>query len=274
MNSVETTTFAATAGFPFTACVGVTGPDETLAVQGDHERVLPLASVTKPLTAWGTLVAIERGVVGLGDPGGPAGSTIGNLLDHTSGLPFEGDEPQRAPGERRIYSNTGFDVLAEHVADAVGRDFSDWLEWEVVRPLGMAFADVRGRASAGAHASIDDLLVFGREVLRPTLISAELRDRALTVSRPGLPGVVPGYGSFRDNQWGLGFELHDHKHPHWMGDALPPETAGHFGGMGSFLFIDRSRDLAAAFLSGETFGPHHKRIWPGLTDEIVTRYGA
>lgn len=271
---METTTFAATADFPFTACVGVTDAAQTLAVQGDPQQVLPLASVTKPLTAWGVLVAIERGEMGLDDPAGPAGSTVRHLLDHTSGLPFEGTEPQRRPGQRRIYSNAGFDLLAAHVGEAVGQEFAHWLEWEVVRPLGMAFTDVSGRPSAGALASIDDLLVFGREVLRPTLISPELRDLALTVSSPGLAGIVPGYGSFPDNQWGLGFELHDHKSPHWMGEALPPETAGHFGAMGSFLFIDRSRGLAAAFLSGETFGPDHKRIWPALTDEIVTRYAA
>ncbi|OZB85695.1 serine hydrolase domain-containing protein, partial [Microbacterium sp. 13-71-7] len=176
-------------------------------------------------------------------------------------------------GERRIYSNAGFDALAAHVAEAVGMDFSDWMLREVTLPLGMERTDVTGRPSAGASASIEDLLIFGREVLRPTLIPAALRDLALTVSHQGLRGLVPGYGSFPDNQWGLGFELKGVKSPHWLGDGLPPETAGHFGALGSFLFIDRSRDVAAAFLSGVPFGEEHKRIWPPLTEEIVTRYG-
>lgn len=270
---MQATTFAATEGFPHPALLGVTGPDETLAVQGDSRTILPLASVTKPLTAWGVLVAVERGIVDLDEPAGPTGATVLNLLDHTSGLPMEGAEPLRPVGERRIYSNAGFDTLAAHVADAAGMAFADWMEREVVLPLGMAQTDVTGRPSAGATSSIDDLLIFGREVLRPVLIPVELRDLALTVSQAGLRGIVPGYGAFADNQWGLGFELKGTKSPHWLSDTLPPETAGHFGAQGSFLFIDRSRDLAAAFLSGTPFGEDHKRIWPPLTAEIVSRYG-
>ena len=116
---MDTTHFAATEGFPHTALVGVTGPEATLAVQGDEHAVTPLASVTKLLTAWGVLVAIDHGMLDLDDPAGQDGATVLNLLDHTSGLPREGDEPQKAPGERRIYSNAGFDALAAHVADAV-----------------------------------------------------------------------------------------------------------------------------------------------------------
>lgn len=270
---METTTFAATEDFEHTALVGVTGPDATLAVQGDPQAALPLASVSKPLTAWGVLIAVERGLVDFEEPAGPEGSTLLNLLDHTSGLPFEGEQTQGAPGARRIYSNAGFDALAAHVAAAVGMDFADWMVREVAEPLGMTAIDVTGRPSAGYSASIEDLLIFGREVLRPTLIPAELRDLALMLSREGLRGVVPGYGSFDDNQWGLGFERKGTKSPHWLADSFPPDTAGHFGGQGSFFFVDRSRDLAAAFLSGVTFGDAHKRIWPPLTEEIVTRYG-
>lgn len=274
MSGVESTTFAATDGFPHNALVGVTSPEQTLAVQGDSRAVLPLASVSKPVSAWGVLIAVERGLVDLDEPAGPEGSTLLNLLDHTSGLPFEGDQTQAAPGTRRIYSNAGFDALGAHVAEAVGMPFADWMTREVTVPLGMQDIVVTGRPSAGYRASIDDLLTFAREVLRPALIPVELRDLALMVSRSGLRGVVPGYGSFDDNQWGLGFELKGAKSPHWLSDALPPETAGHFGGQGSFLFIDRSHDLGAAFLSGVAFGDEHKRIWPPLTEEIIARYGS
>ena len=271
---METTTFAATDGFAHTALVGVTGPEQTIAAQGDPHAALALASVSKPLTAWGALIAVERGLIDLDEPAGPEGSTVLNLLDHTSGLPFEGDQSQAAPGTRRIYSNAGFDALGAHIAEAVGTPFSDWMSREVTTPLGMTEIEVTGRPSAGYQASIADLLLFGREVLRPTLIPAALRDLALRVSRPGLRGVVPGYGSFDDNQWGLGFELKGVKSPHWLSDSFAPETAGHFGGQGSFFFVDRSRDLAAAFLSGVAFSDEHKRIWPPLTEEIVSRYGA
>ena len=151
--SVDTTTFRATDGFPHTALVGVTGPERTLAVQGDPRAVLPLASVTKPLTAWGALVAVDRGLVDLDEPAGPAGATVRNLLDHTSGLPMEGEGPLKAPGERRIYSNAGFDALAAHIADAVGMEFADWMLREVTLPLGMDRTDVTGRPSAAAASA-------------------------------------------------------------------------------------------------------------------------
>ena len=270
---MATTTFAATNGFAHPALVGVTGPEQVVAVQGDQHAVLALASVSKPITAWGVLVAVERGLIDLDDPAGPEGSTVLHLLDHTSGLPFEGDATQAAPGARRIYSNAGFDALGAHVAEAAGMPWAEWMKREVAQPLGMNDIDLSGRPSADYRASIADLLTFGREVLRPTLIPVALRDLALMVSQPGLRGVVPGYGSFDDNQWGLGFELKGTKSPHWLSDSFTPETAGHFGGKGSFFFVDRSRDIAAAFLSGVTFGDEHKRIWPPLTDEIAARFG-
>lgn len=267
------TTFAAASDFPHTTLVGVTDAEKTLATSGDPHEVTPLASVTKLITAWGALIAVERGLVSLDEPAGPEGSTVRRLFDHTSGLAMEADGRIRTPGERRIYSNAGIDALAEHVAASAGMAFSEWVAAEVTGPLGMTRTDATGRPSAGASSCIADLLAFGREVLAPTLISDGLRDEALTVSHGGLRGIVPGYGNYADCQWGLGFELKDHKNPHWMGDALPPETAGHFGAKGSFLFVDRSRGIAAAFLSGATFDEHHKRIWPALTDEIVTRFG-
>lgn len=267
------TTFAATADFPHTALVGVTNASHTVAVQGDAHQVMPLASVTKLLTAWGVLVAIDHGELGFEDPTAVEGATVGDLLDHTSGLAFDGDRPRRAPHERRIYSNLGFDAVAKEVEKAVGLSFADWMQREVTGPLGMTETDMTGRPSAGGRSSIHDLLIFGREVLTPTVISPETRDIALTVSQPGLRGVVPGYGGYLDNQWGFGFELKGTKSPHWMGDTLAPTTAGHFGALGSFLFVDLQRNLAAAFLSGVPFSDEHKQIWPGLTDEIVARYG-
>src|SRR5690606_28181890 len=163
-------------GFPHTALVGVTDAEHALAVQGNPRTALPLASVSKPITAWGALIAVERGLVDLDEPAGPEGSTLLNLLDHTSGLPFDGEQTQAAPGTRRIYSNAGFDALAAHVAEAAGMPFADWMAQEVSGPLGMRDIDVSGRPSAGYRASIDDLLIFGREVLRPTLVPVELRD--------------------------------------------------------------------------------------------------
>ena len=55
---------------------------------------------------------------------------------------------------------------------------------------------------------------------------------------PGLGGVLPGVGRFQPLDWGLGFELRDAKHPHWTGRRNSPATFGHFGGAGTFLWVD------------------------------------
>src|SRR3954452_16452417 len=90
-------------------------------IRGEHGRVdepFRLASVTKLLTAYAVLAAIEEGAVEPDDAAGPPGSTIRHLQAHTSGLAFDDDRVLAAPGRKRIYSNTGFEVLAATVEKA------------------------------------------------------------------------------------------------------------------------------------------------------------
>ena len=61
---------------------------------------------------------------------------------------------------------------------------------------------------------------------------------------PGLAGVLPGFGRFEPNDWGLGFELRDDKRPHWTGTGNSPRTFGHFGAAGTFLWVDPDAGLA------------------------------
>lgn len=96
--------------------VGVVRDREVVAVRGPQEREFRWASVTKPATALAVLVAAEEGTVDLDEAAGPPGATVRHLLAHASGLPFEGREPIGRPGARRVYSNSGFEVLAELVA--------------------------------------------------------------------------------------------------------------------------------------------------------------
>lgn len=259
-------------GLPFAHAVGVTGPDQTLLLQGDACATWPFASVSKPIAALATLIAIDRGLLDLDDEAGPPGATVHHLLAHAAGYPFEGDEPIAEPGARRIYSNTGFEVLAARVEEATGYDFPDWVEETVVGPLGLTSLDVDGSPAAGYSGSIEDLLVVGRELLRPTLIDPELAAVARTVQFPGLAGILPGYGRQKPNDWGLGFELRDSKSPHWTGSRSSTSTFGHFGQSGSFLWVDPEADLAAAFLGAEPFGPAHIEAWPPLTDRILERF--
>src|SRR5438034_4021401 len=97
------------------AAAAVTSPGEVLERRGDEARTFPWASVTKLVTALTVLVAAEEGTLDPDEPAGPEGSTVRHLLAHASGLPFEGEQPISRPGERRIYSNTGFEVLGKHL---------------------------------------------------------------------------------------------------------------------------------------------------------------
>src|SRR3989441_8414669 len=96
-----------------------------LATHGPRERVFRWASVTKLVTALVALVAAEEGTIDLDEPAGPEGSTVRHLLAHASGLPFEAGGPVSRPGWRRVYSNPGFEALAEHVAQRAEMPFTD-----------------------------------------------------------------------------------------------------------------------------------------------------
>jgi len=257
----------------FACALGVSDAEGPLHVQGGEARVWDLASVSKPLTAIGVLVAVERGLVDLDEPAGPEGSTVRHLLAHTAGYAFDGDEVVGAVGARRIYSNTGFEVLAVHVEHSTGYDMADWLEQTVIQGLDLVDVEVTGSPAAGYRGSIRDLLAVGRELLAPTLLSEDLWREARTVQFPGLAGILPGYGRQKPNDWGLGFEIRDGKSPHWTGAGSSPETFGHFGQSGSFLWVDPVAGLTGAFLGEAPFGSEHVRVWPGLTDAMLDRFG-
>jgi CubicO group peptidase (beta-lactamase class C family) len=253
---------------PETVAVGVLRDGGTVATHGPRDRVFRWASVTKLVTTLATLVAAEEGAVDLDEPAGPPGSTVRHLLSHASGLPFDGAAPIAGPGQRRIYSNTGFELLAEMVAARAEMPFVDYLEAAVLEPLGLA-AELRGSPAAGLHGTLDDLLRFGAEVQRPTLIAPETLAEATTVQFPGLNGVLPDVGRMEPNDWGIGFELRDAKEPHWTGTRNSPRTYGHFGGSGSFLWLDPEPGLALACLGDVDFGPWAREAWPPLSDGVL-----
>jgi CubicO group peptidase (beta-lactamase class C family) len=250
------------------AASGVARDGEVLATHGPTDREFRWASVTKLATALAALVAAEEGTVDLDEPAGPPGSTVRHLLAHTSGLPFEGREPIAKPGARRIYSNAGFEVLAEFVEERAEMPFAEYLRQAVVEPLGLG-AELRGSPGAGMHGSLDDLLRFARELLEPTLVAPETLEEATTVQFPGLGGVIPGIGRFDPNDWGLGFELRDGKPDHWTGTRSSERTFGHFGGSGTFLWIDPERRLSLAALTDLEFGDWALEAWPRLSDAVI-----
>jgi CubicO group peptidase (beta-lactamase class C family) len=258
------------------ASAAVVGRAGVLAQYGDLAAEYRLASVTKPLVARATQVAVEEGVVDLDTPAGPPGSTVRHLLAHASGLSMNSAEVMAEPGTRRVYSNYGFQVLAETVEQHSGIEFGRYLAEAVFEPLGMGATQLpRGAAEAGhgAVSTVADLAVFAADLLEPRTVSAQMHEVATSVQFPGLIGVLPGFGVQRPNDWGLGFEIRDDKSPHWTGTGNSPRTYGHFGQTGTFIWVDPGRELALVVLTDRDFDEWAKPLWPAISDEVLREYG-
>lgn len=237
---------------------------------GDLGKVFELMSVTKPLSSYGFLMAMEEGIFELDTPLGPEGSTVRHLLAHASGLDFaDRDKVRTAPGERRIYSSAGFEVLADHIAEATGIAFPEYLDEAVCQPLGMTSTVLEGSAGHGASGSLADLVAFARELVAPRLLAAATLEEAVSEQFRGLDGLVPGYGMHKPCEWGLGFELRGAKHPHWTGQHNSPATFGHFGQSGTLLWVQPEIDTALVVLTDRDFGDWAKPLWPELSDRVV-----
>jgi CubicO group peptidase (beta-lactamase class C family) len=259
------------------AAAAVVGPSGVLAQYGDPTHRFALASVTKPVVARAAHVAVEEGAVTLDSEAGPAGSTVRHLLAHTSGLSMRSAETMAEPGKRRVYSNYGFQVLAETLQQASDIEFGQYLSEAVLEPLGMADTSLDGGAEVagfGATSTVADLARFAGDLLRPSTVSAQMHAEATKVQFPGLDGVLPGFGVQRPNDWGLGFEIRDGKSPHWTGSANSSRTYGHFGQSGTFLWVDPDADLALVVLTGRNFGEWAYPLWPAISDGVLREFGS
>lgn len=256
------------------AAVAVVSADAAvLGTHGDRERVFALASVTKLLTAYTALIAIEEGVVELDTPAGPPGSTIRHLLAHTSGLAFDQHRVLAPVGQRRMYSSTGFEQLADALTEHSGIAFADYQREALLDPLDMARTRLEGSPGSGARATVADLVSFAAELQSPKLVDQSTLDTATRVAFPGLSGVLPGFGHQNPNDWGLGFEIRDGKSPHWTGTRSSPRTFGHFGQSGTFLWVDPDAGAACVALTDRQFGPWAARVWPEFTDAVLAELG-
>ena len=188
---------------------------------------LRLASVSKLLTAWAVHIAIEEGTTHLDAAIGQDGCTVAHLLAHAGGYPFEGTEPVARPEQRRIYSNTGYDMLAQHVA---------------------------------------------QEMRSPSLIDRTTYTALTSPTFAELSGMVPGVGKFDPCVWGLGPEIKSTKHPHWLGDRNASSAFGHFGGSGTFLWVDPLADIACVMLSDGEFSTWGMQYWPAFNDAVLMAY--
>ena len=147
-----------------------------------------LASISKPITATGVMVLVERGLVDLEMPidnylgkekltayeGKASDATVGQLLNHTSGLPshwhfFYEDESLRPPGmdetirrygilvnppgEVHHYSNLGYGILDYIISRVSGKSYDEFMRREVFLPLGLQHTFVSTAPAPEASAA-------------------------------------------------------------------------------------------------------------------------
>lgn len=185
------------------------------------DTYLRVESISKSVTAWGVIQLVEQGKIELDSPvkqyiktwNFPKSEfsdekiTVRQLLSHSAGFPL-GDftkrySPalvipsikeclsaeailEREPGVSFSYSNIGFNLLELLIEEVTGRDFSEYMEQEILIPLGMNNAsytwseefnpavpfgyDLTGEAvpvyiypekgSGGLFATVEDIAVF------------------------------------------------------------------------------------------------------------------
>lgn len=238
------------------------------------ERPFALASVTKLFTGLAVLVAVEEETLSLDLPAGPAGSTVAHLLAHASGLgPERADGVLSAPGTRRIYSNAGYEIVAEALAEAAGMTFADYFRAAVLEPLDLRATRLDGSPAHGITSTLVDVARVAAELRAPHVLAPSTAATARTPFLPRLDGVLPGFGHQSPNPWGLGPEVRGHKRPHWTGSQNSPGTFGHFGQRGSFVWVDPVANVSLVCLTDRPFGPWAADAWPRLSDSVLTSTG-
>ncbi|MEO6589009.1 MAG: serine hydrolase domain-containing protein [Pyrinomonadaceae bacterium] len=139
-----------------------------LNVPATKETVFEIGSVSKQITAAAIMLLVEEGKINLDEkiskylPSAPEtwkNVTVRNLLTHTSGIKsytglsgfeltkrLKRDEFVKAigayplefePGERYIYSNSGYNLLGFIVESVSGESYWDFLQKRIFKPLGM-----------------------------------------------------------------------------------------------------------------------------------------
>lgn len=151
--------------------------DREKRIKATPHTMYSLASISKPLTATGLMILVEKGLINLNEPinkylgpekivayiGNSSNATVKRVLRHTSGLPlhwnyFYKNDPYHPPsmeetihrygilvtipGEIYQYSNLGYGILGYVISRVSGKTYSQFMKSEVFLPLGMTHTSV------------------------------------------------------------------------------------------------------------------------------------
>jgi serine-type D-Ala-D-Ala carboxypeptidase len=217
--------------------------------------------------------------------------TVRHLLTHTSGLPYRYEGPvleagrqglQHEPGTFLAYSNTGYDLLGKLVERISGKPYNDYMRQAIFEPLGMNDStfihqgtnrerslrrrpgtrfdwpeemDGMTQASSTLWTTALDMGIFlqtfinggcygSAHLLSPATIAAMTRDQSPGLPREevdGIPNQPQGFG------W---FMLDGIRFPNTP-CLFSPQSYGHAGASGAFVWADPVYDLLGVFLSAK-----------------------
>ncbi|WP_240644727.1 glycoside hydrolase family 3 N-terminal domain-containing protein [Cyclonatronum proteinivorum] len=277
--------------------------------------IFDLASLTKPVaTTTAVMMLIDEGKVSLDDkvqsyfPGFTSGMkgdiTIEHLLNHTSGLPayrtyvdqFQSresilraviNEPLlQPPGEGIIYSDLGFILLGEIVAQVAGMSLDRFLNTSFFYPMGMTDTIFNPARRGARTVSRIPPTEFDRQ-WRQKMIRGEVHDERAyymggIAGHAGLFSTsdnLAAYAQFllneghyggrefvsqelfrnfrtrEDSRMGraLGFDLKSINGFTTAGQFSSDQTFGHLGFTGTSIWADPENDLAVIILTNRTY---------------------
>ncbi|MEO2013910.1 MAG: serine hydrolase domain-containing protein [Fuerstiella sp.] len=269
------------------------------------DTVFDLASLTKPIaTATSVMSLIEQGKLSLDDPvgqhipefatNGKEGISIRQLLTHMGGLipdnslrdyndgPAEAMrrvfalKPTAVPGEKFMYSDVGFIVLAELVKRMTGEDVHEysrrvifsplhmtetgfipgaklaaraavteqrdghWMQGEVHDPRSFALGGIAGHA--GLFSTAKDLARYAQAMINGGILDGVRVLKPETVALMRSPVQVSS--GLRTPGWDMRSPYSSNR-----GDLLSASAFGHGGFTGTALWIDPEQQLFVVFLS-------------------------
>ena len=296
------------------------------------DAVFLIASITKPIVAMSALLLVEAGQVRLDDRvsrylpefgnNGKNGIRIRHLLTHTSGLPdmltenqqlreagagleefVAGTcrvEPDFQPGRGVQYQSMGFAILGEVIARVSGQGCADWLNSQVIGPLGLEstrlgasddwfdgerpmvdrIAEIRtppeqegvdwnwnqrywrqlGAPWGGLLTTPRELAVIGRMMLEGG--RGVISPASVSAATCNQLSAMADVpeADRRCKPWGLGWRLNWPATSANFGDLLGPATYGHWGATGTLMWIDPDRDTVCVILTTEPQEPHGRQI--------------
>ena len=269
------------------------------------DTVFDMASLTKPMaTATSIMLLVERGKVRLRDPvveylpefapHGKDAITIEDLLTHQGGLVPDnalgdyqhgveeawrriwGLELFSPVGEKFIYTDVGFLVLAKVVERVTGKNVAEFAAENIYRPLGMAETGylpgeaLRARAAtteqrdgewlrgvvhdpraalldgvaghAGLFSTASDLAIYANMMLSQGKVGKTQIMSPQTVAEMTRGRDVAGH------RRGLGWDMRS-KYSSNRGELCSASAFGHGGFTGTAMWIDPELDLFVVFLS-------------------------